>query len=231
MRTAIAVFLAIMFVNSGARSQDLSSFYAITGFRLPALRAGQYALSISPHYSIRPSDFASLTNSTSTTTTPTTSSTTNSNSLTSYYTPNSGFSASSDVIYGISDQTTFSFGVSYLPYHTFGTRNSLSSNSSSVVPPSSLTNTTTTGTTEFREQSLASTLVVAHRFQPNVELSLAASWSYTKSPYIAASNASGMHDSGGVTPTLSSTISSSNDFVSSNAHAFDISATLVIRGY
>ncbi len=227
MKTAVGVFVAALMLSATAFAQDLSSFYAISGFRLPALRSGQYMLSVTPHYAVRPSDYASFTSSTSATST----SSTLTNSGTSYYTPYTSFSASSSFVYGLSDQTTVSLGLSYLPYHSYGTRTILSSSSTDVSPSSAQTNSVTDGSDLFHEQNVASTLTLAHRLQPNIELSLSASWSYSRSPYAIISDGSALHNSGGLTPTLSTTTSSSNGLVSSNGHAFDISATLVVLGY
>lgn len=227
MKTAMGVFLATLALTATALAQDLTSFYAITGFRLPALREGQYALAVTPHYAIHPSDFASSTSGLS----ATTSSSTMSNSATSYYTPNSTFSASSSFIYGISDQTTVSLGLSYMPLQTYGVRSILSSSASDVTPSAALSNSSSNGTASFREESLGSTLTIAHRLQPNIELSVSASWSFSKTPYSTFSDGSSFHDSGGLNPVFSTTTSLSNGLISSNGHAFDISATLVVLGY
>jgi len=233
MRTAIAVILFVIAGSVTAFSQDLSSFYVISGFRIPALREGQYALVLTPHYTFRPSDYASLSSSSSTASTPTTSTTTTGGNLTSYYTPYKAFYANTNFTYGLSDNTTAALGVTYQPYSTYGTRSTLTSSFTNAAPPNpnSYTDTYGDGPTEFKTESLAGTLTIAHRIQPNIELSLAASWSYAKSPYSGSTNGSALKSSGGATPTLTSTVSSSDLLVSSNSHAFDISASLVILGY
>ena len=227
MKSAMGLFVITLAFTATAFPQDLTSFYAITGFRLPALRSGQYELAVTPHYAVHPSDFASSTSGLS----ATTSSSTTSNSVTSYYTPNSSFSASSSFIYGLSDETTVSLGLSYMPLHTYGVRTILGTSVSDVNPSAAQTNGSSIGTSTFRDENLGSTLTIAHRLQPNIELSLSASWSYSRSPYSTFSDGSSLHDSGGLNPTFSTTTSLSNDLVSSNGHAFDISATLVVLGY
>ncbi len=227
MKTAMGVLLATLACTVTALAQDMSSFYAITGFRLPALRSGQYELTLTPHYAVHPSDFASTSNGLAVNGATSTAS----NSLTSYYTPNNSFSASTSFMYGLSDQTTMSFGLSYLPLHTMGVRTILASSATDVSPSQAQTTSSSNGTTQFQDESVASTLTIAHRIESNIELSLSASWSFTRSPYSALTDGSTFRDTGGQTPTLSTTNTLSNGLVSSNGHAFDISATLVILGY
>ena len=101
-----------------------------------------------------------------------------------------------------------------------------------VVDPSlSSTDSYSNGPTAFKTESLAGSFVLAHRIPPNIELSLAASWSYARSPYSGSTTGSAFHNSGGVNPTLTSTFSSSDLLVSNNSHSFDVSASLVILGY
>ncbi len=227
MKTAMGVILAILAASGTALAQDLSNFYVISGFRLPALQSGQYELTVTPRYSVRPSDYASQSDGLS----ATGASTTTSLSGTSYYTPYNAFSANSSFIYGLSNQTTMSVGLTYLPLHTYGVRNVFSSSATDVTPSGAQTTGSSDGTLHFQEESIASSLTIAHRLQPNVELSLTASWSFSKSPYSSLGSGSSLHDSGGLTPTFTTTNTSSNGFVSSNGHAFDISATLVVLGY
>jgi len=231
MKSITAVFLAVVTCTACASAQDLSSFYLITGFRLPALHEGQYAFSLTPHYTLRPSDYASFSTSSSTASTPTTTTTTTGDNFTSYYTPYKAFYANTNMTYGISDKTTASVGVTYQPYSTYGTRNTISSSYSYVDPAASYTDTYSGGPTAFTTESLAGSFVLAHRVQPNIELSLAASWSYAKSPYSGSTTGSAFHTSGGVTPTFTQTASSTDLLVSSNSHSFDISASIVILGY
>jgi hypothetical protein len=230
MKPVIAVFVCLVAASATALSQDLSSFYTITGFRLPALREGQYAFVLTPHYTMRPSDYASFSTSSSTTTAATTTTTTGDN-FTSYYTPYKAFYGNTNFTYGISDNTTASVGVTYQPFSTYGTRSTISSSGSFVGPTGSFTDTYGGGPDPFATESLAGSLVIAHRIQPNIELSLAASWSYAKSPYSGSTAGTSFHDSGGPTPTTSSTLSSSNLLVSSNSHVFDVSASIVVLGY
>ena len=231
MKFAIAVFVCLVATTAMAVSQDLSSFYVISGFRLPALHDGQYAFVLTPHYTLRPSDYASFSTSNSTASTPTTTTTTTGDNSTSYYTPYKAFYANTNFTYGLSDKTTASIGVTYQPYSTYGTRSTLSSSYSLVDPSLSYTDSHSGGPNAYKTESLAGSLVLAHRIQPNIELSLAASWSYAKSPYSGSTTGSSLHSSGGVNPTLTSTISSSDLLVSNNSHSFDISASIVILGY
>jgi len=233
MKSAIAVIMIVVAASASAFSQDLSNFYLISGFRLPALREGQYAFVLTPHYTLRPSDYASFSTSSSTASTPTTSTTTTGDNYTSYYTPYKAFYANTNFTYGLSDGTTAALGLTYQPYSTYGTRSTSTSSFSNVAPPNpnSFTDTYGNGPTDFKTESLAGTLTIAHRIQPNIELSLAASWSYARSPYSGSTAGSAFKNSGGATPTLTSTVSSSDLLVSSNSHSFDISASLVILGY
>lgn len=231
MKSAIAVFVCIVATTVAAVSQDLSSFYAITGFRLPALHDGQYAFSLTPHYTLRPSDYASFSTSNSTASTPTTATTTTGDNFTSYYTPYKAFYANTNFTYGLSDRTTASIGVTYQPYSTYGTRSTLNSSYSFVDPSLANTDTYSSGPTAFKTESLAGSFVLAHRILPNIELSLAGSWSYARSPYSGSTTGSSLHSSGGVNPTFTSTLSSSDVLVSNNSHSFDISASIVILGY
>jgi len=231
MKSAIALFVFVLATTAAAVSQDLSSFYTITGFRLPALHDGQYAFTLTPHYTLRPSDYASFSTSSSTASTPTAATTTTGDNFTSYYTPYKAFYANTNFTYGLSDRTTASLGVTYQPYSTYGTRSTLSSSYSLVDPSLSSTNSYSDGPTAFKTESLAGSFVLAHRIQPNIELSLAASWSYARSPSSGSTTGSSFHNSGGVNPTLTSTFSSSDLLVNNNSHSFDISASLVILGY
>ena len=47
MKTAMGVVLAMVVCATTAFAQDLTSFYVISGFRLPALQSGQYELTVS----------------------------------------------------------------------------------------------------------------------------------------------------------------------------------------
>jgi hypothetical protein len=231
MKSAIAVFVCLLATTAAAFSQDLSSFYVISGFRLPALHDGQYAFSLTPHYTLRPSDYASFTTSSSTASTPTATTTTTGDNYTSYYTPYKAFYANTNFTYGISDKTTASIGVTYQPYSTYGTRSTNSSSYSFVDPSLNNTDSFSGGPTAFKTESLAGSFVLAHRLLPNIELSLAGSWSYARSPYSGTTTGSAFHSSGGATPVFTSTVSSSDVMVSNNTHSFDISASIVILGY
>jgi hypothetical protein len=230
MKSLVAVLLCLSTIATVSRSQDLSSFYTITGFRLPALKSGQFALVLTPHYMLKPSDYASLTTSSSTTASPTASSTTNTDNWTSYYTPYKAFNAVTNFTYGLTDQTTFSLGVNYQPYASYGIRPTQGFSSTEVLPTGSLTQTATNGPTNFSTESIASTFILAHRFLPNVEFSVAASWSYARSPYTDSSIGTGLKNSGGTNPILSSISSTSSQQISNNSHSLDISASLVILG-
>ena len=231
MKYAIGVIVFLLAATAAAVSQDLSSFYLITGFRLPPLHEGQYAFVLTPHYTLRPSDYASFSTSSSTATAPTSTTTTTGDNFTSYYTPYKAFYANTNFTYGLSDKTTASIGVTYQPYSTYGTRSTLSSSSTLVDPALSSTDSYSDGPTAFKTESLAGSFVLAHRLQPNIELSLAASWSYARSPYSGSTLGSSLHNSGGALPTTTSTLASSDLLVSNNSHAFDISASIVILGY
>src|SRR5690242_19362036 len=99
-------------------AQDISNFYQISNFRLPALRSGQYALSLTPRYRSTPSD----NNGTSALT---------SNSLTSSYdfssqVNSSLFTLATAALYGISDRTTISISLEAAPSQSAGDRTSSS---------------------------------------------------------------------------------------------------------
>jgi outer membrane protein assembly factor BamA len=209
MRILTVIGLIVMIAQT--RAQDLSSFYAISGFRLPALRTGQYYLSLSPHYSSQPGDgFSTLSLSSS----ANMSTSQSSNSYTY-----STIGVSTNFTYGISDLTTISAYLRYNPNQATG-RQDYNSVYTSTLSYSS----TSYASYEFKEEVVSSGLVLAHRFQPNLEFSVSASWGSYKRPSSGTRLESST--SGGVSASSSGPASSSN-----NQHYVDISATIVILGY
>jgi hypothetical protein len=201
----------IIVIAAETLAQDLSNFYAISGFRLPALRTGQYYLSLSPHYSSQPSDGFS-TYSLSSSGSMSTSQSSNSYTY-------SRFGLTANFTYGVSDVTTISAYALYNPKQVTGRQNY-----NSIYTSTPSYSSTSNASYEFKEEAVSSALVLAHRFQPNLEFSVSASWTSYKRPSSGTQLQSST--SGGVTASSSGPASSSN-----NQHSIDISATIVILGY
>jgi outer membrane protein assembly factor BamA len=201
----------IVLIAAETPAQDLSSFYAISGFRLPALRTGQYYLSLSPHYLSHPSDDFSMYSLSSAENTST-------GQGSGSYTY-STFGLSADFTYGISDLTTISAYLGYNPDQATGRQDY-----NSVYTSTPSYSSTSNASYEFKEEAVSSALVLAHRFQPNLEFSVSASWTSYKRP--SSGTRSESSTSGGVTATSSGPASSAN-----NQHYVAISATIVILGY
>ena len=95
---------------------------------------------------------------------------------------------------GQPDMTTASLSLSYQPCSTYGTRSALTSSYSMVDPTLSYTDANGGGPNGFKTESVSGTLVLAHCIQPNIELSLAATWSFAKSPYSGSTNGTSYHN-------------------------------------
>ncbi|MBI1804746.1 MAG: hypothetical protein HY033_00625 [Ignavibacteriae bacterium] len=147
---------AFMFFAALSHAQDLSNFLVPNGFHLPALRSGQYILTVTPSYSNRPYDNSGNSISGN----PVSASVNTSSS--SY----SVFRLATSAVYGISDATTLSLLISFTPAQTNGdyTYSYLYSSQSS----SSLG----TAKGESRENSFNPSFILSHRVEHNIELSL-----------------------------------------------------------
>jgi len=191
------VFLLLFPVFS--RAQDYSNFLVPNGFHLPTLRSGQYIVTVTPRYSNRPSDNASS----SVTANPVSS------TISTFNSSYSEFRIGSTFTYGLSDVTTLSVALDYIPGQSAGnttsTYNSISQ--SFAVQGSSVS--------ENRDNWFSPSFVLSHRMQRNIELSLVGYWSAS-----TPSNST-IDNSGG---TIRTGVSSAN------SRAFDIQASLVILG-
>lgn len=201
----------IVLIAAETRAQDLSNFYAISGFRLPALRTGQYYLSLSPRYSSRPSDDFSMYSLSSAENT----STGQSSGSYTYST----FGLSANFTYGISDVTTISAYALYNPKQATGRQDY-----NSIYTSTPSYSSTSNGSNEFKEEVVSCAMVLSHRFQPNLEFSVLTSWTNYRQPSSGTRLQSST--SNGITATYLGPASSSN-----NWHYIDISATIVILGY
>ena len=211
MKRTTVILTAMLILPIFGRTQDLSSFYQITGFRLPALRTGQYMLSLSPRYSTRSSTFNG--------TDVRVQGTTTGSGQFSYDSPYSTFRIGSSAIYGLSDRTTISLSVDFVPNQSTGDQ---ISSGNSFDPPSFTSSTYQLQTSKL--ESFSSSFMFAQRFDRNIEFSLSASYTTQNIPTI--SMFTNQFSGGGP-----ATIGTDNSTSSSKNRGFDIQANIVILGY
>ena len=160
----LAVFLIVLVWSAFVLAQDLSSFYGVSGFHLPLLRSGQYSLSVSPSYH-RASARTSM-----------------SDSSADYLAQNSSehsdsyVEVSSALLYGLTNRTTASLCLVYLPEQSLGHYNSRS------LYDSPLTRGTGVQVIDEREERFGSVLVLAHRPRRDCEISLTGSYYWNSFP-------------------------------------------------
>jgi len=210
MRTLLYIMiLAVVSLETSA--QDLKSFYAISGFNLPALRSGQYYLSLSTRYLSSPGDFSYKYSYDS--------------PGYNYSDQNSGdytystYGFNTNFTYGISDITSISFGIQYNPYLRTGEQTT-----NGVYIYDSGYETTYNEIVKYNEEILRTSLILSHRFRSNIEFSVSAYWNKYRTPY--SGDQVEYSTSSGVTPTSTGSRSSTD-----NRRYIDIYATIVILGY
>jgi len=210
MKTLFLIAMSAV-VCQTALAQDLSSFYYITGFRLPALHPGQYSLSLSPHYSSQPGDNASMYSLSSSSSTSTSQGSANNTQ--------SIFGFNTNFTYGVSDVTTIALGLQYNPYQT--AENSKYNSTYTASPSfSSISN----GVDQFQIEGITSSVILSHRIQPNMEFSIEAQWGSSQQP--SSGTLSQSDNNTGATTASSGWRSSSNNY-----HYIYVAATIVILHY
>ena len=216
MKTLLAIAMSAIICQT-ALAQDLSSFYQISGFRLPALRTGQYFLSLSPHYVSQPYDYATL-------------STLSSSSSTDNYRDAvdhtwSMFGFSTNFTYGISDETTIAINLQYNPYQASGKSKYSYNDASFYTSPSASSHLYASNWMEdFREESMASSLILCHRIQRNIEFSVEAQWQSSRQPSTSIQSETEINNG-------SATAYSGGRLGSNNQHCFYVDATIVFLHY
>ena len=162
--------LLSLFIPLTLTAQDLlntigmSNFFQVSVFRLPSLRGGQFAISVTPRYTSAPGDNGYFSSS------PTGSTLAVGNSTSHLFRIGSSF------LCGLSDRTTFSLTLDCAPAQSTGDINSITSFSSPAPIPPYIQ------TISNRQDYISSTLIVAHRFRPNIELSATATYSNANYP-------------------------------------------------
>jgi len=153
----IALCILSVVATSTAMSQDYSSFVTPTGFQLPPIRSSQFVLTLSPRFSkatLRSStDGSSVLVAGAPVIVPPSSS----DYLSSY------FRITSAAYYGISEDTTVYADLEYVPEQKLGT--------------STATSGTALSTTDYRQKTLSTSLILAHRIHSRFEISAAVSLS------------------------------------------------------
>jgi hypothetical protein len=209
MKRPPILVLCLLFASMYCNAQDLSSFYQITGFHLPALKSGQYMLTLTPQYSSAPSDV-------NTTSFPFGNPSTQTFSYASQFTE-SYFRLATSALYGLSDRTTLSVALEATPGQSLGDQLSSSYNSSGSFSFAQL------NATNYRTDTFFSSITLAHRMQPNVELSILGAYSVSNTPVSGITSQTST--SGGVSTTSNGTSASSSKY-----RSFNIQASVVILG-
>ena len=186
--------------------QDFSSFYNISGFHVAPLKSKQYVISLTPSYqgSSSQNDYSASS--------PGNSYESKSKS------PESYFSASSDFLYGLSNETTFSISLGYTPKQSLGPQTTTSTNT--YNSGASIDNSSSTFTS--KPDNLFSSFVIAHRPRSNFELSLSGYYYSFNSPQNGTQVTNQSNPSGSI---------SSSYVQTSKQQSYSISLGIVILGY
>jgi hypothetical protein len=202
MKKLLCILICLMFIPVVTDAQDipaifqLTNFYQVSVFKLPSLRGGQYAISLTPRYTSNPTDFSASSAS------PTSASLyTSANSTTL-------FRLGSSILYGISERTTLSVSLECAPGQSAGDR------TYSTTLNSQFGNSFSVEKDNLRQDYFSSTLVLSHRFQPNIEFSVTALYNNTNQPI----NGLAMN------PAVTNLVSSNK------SRYFDLQASIVIVG-